>query len=301
MRPIFILSKGRPNPLTSQLFQAANIKHFIFIEPQDWQFYDVDLPPTAELVDIGENDRGITFVRQRILDQIRKIGTPCWMIDDDIFSVSEVELYEGGKIPKRKIKSEPSDVGKLFERMERDFEAANVCYGAPEIDAWALYGNHIGLIDSKFESNVVYIDPRLISPKCNYEGLSWKGEDITFAARAGFEGGIVRTHASFVFSTKEIGGKESRGGLAPMYDGWSSKVDAANAAMQKMLDDLRDEYLPLLTPEQRKKFGDKKLWRHTEFRNKARKGQFDTRAAWSHITLLYRMLQENRNADSQRV
>jgi len=83
-----IPSKGRPETKTYKLFEQANIKTFHFIEPQEISSYKV-----PNIVDIGENDKGISYVRNFILDWAVANGND-WIIvcDDDVTGIG---FYDG--------------------------------------------------------------------------------------------------------------------------------------------------------------------------------------------------------------
>ena len=77
---VFIPSKGRPNFKTGTLLRKAGIQYTVFVEPQDAPYY------TGEnVVLIEENDRGVGYARQSILEHARENGISWfWMLDDDI-------------------------------------------------------------------------------------------------------------------------------------------------------------------------------------------------------------------------
>lgn len=76
--PIFIPSKGRPNAKLFQMIPEA----VLVIEPQDRKPYaEVENKKLVML----ENNQGIAYVRQFILDHCREFGIEWyWMLDDDI-------------------------------------------------------------------------------------------------------------------------------------------------------------------------------------------------------------------------
>ena len=78
----YIPSKGRPKTKTYKLFEEAGIKVYHFLEPQDYGKYNV-----PNKVELGENDKGITYVRNFMLDFAEKNNEE-WVIfcDDDVTS-----------------------------------------------------------------------------------------------------------------------------------------------------------------------------------------------------------------------
>lgn len=89
----FIPTKGRPQTKTFKLFEEAGIEVRHFIEPQE-----IDKYPVPNKVSILENDKGISYVRNFMLDYARK-NNHDWVImcDDD---VDHFGIYKNGNIKK---------------------------------------------------------------------------------------------------------------------------------------------------------------------------------------------------------
>lgn len=89
----YIPSKGRPNTKTYKLFQDVGIKVLHFLEPQDIDIYKV-----PNKVSIGENDKGIGFVRNFMLNHAKDNNNQ-WVIicDDDVVSFG---VYNGKTVKK---------------------------------------------------------------------------------------------------------------------------------------------------------------------------------------------------------
>ena len=85
MKPIYIPSKGRAGQSkTIASLISEKINFIVFVEPQDAEAYATAYPKTKLKV-LDENDKGISYVRQAMLDNARKTKTDWfWMIDDDI-------------------------------------------------------------------------------------------------------------------------------------------------------------------------------------------------------------------------
>jgi len=81
--PIFIPSKGRAGKTkTDKLLREAGLNHTFFVESQDYNSYRA-AGNFAYVLD--EDNQGITYARQQILDFARRNGYhQFWMLDDDI-------------------------------------------------------------------------------------------------------------------------------------------------------------------------------------------------------------------------
>ena len=76
----FIPTKSRIDTNTYKLFDSVGIKVYHFIEPQEFNIYQV-----PNKINIGENNKGITFVRNFMLNYAKSINLE-WVIfcDDDV-------------------------------------------------------------------------------------------------------------------------------------------------------------------------------------------------------------------------
>ena len=91
MTPLFIPSKDRfNNSILLSSLQKTNINHYIVVEPQDSKNY-IKYYPKSNIVVLPENNKGISYVRQYILDYANKKKMNwIWMIDDDILPTISV-------------------------------------------------------------------------------------------------------------------------------------------------------------------------------------------------------------------
>lgn len=89
----FIPTKGRPQTKTYKLFQDAGIDFIHFIEPKEYNYYNV-----PNKVSIGKNDMGIGYVRNFMLNYAKQNNYD-WVImcDDD---VDHFGIYKNGNIKK---------------------------------------------------------------------------------------------------------------------------------------------------------------------------------------------------------
>lgn len=83
MIDVCIPSKGRPRTWTYTWLQEHGYNVYHFVEPQDEREYrEAGVP---NLVVIPDNDRGLMYVRNYILDWAREGGNEwIWILDDDI-------------------------------------------------------------------------------------------------------------------------------------------------------------------------------------------------------------------------
>lgn len=80
MKPIFIPSKNRPDSKLFQMLKDEGLDFTIFIEPQDSDKYK-----KYNTITLKENNKGIVYVRQAILNHARTNNIDWyWMFDDDV-------------------------------------------------------------------------------------------------------------------------------------------------------------------------------------------------------------------------
>lgn len=84
--PVFIPSKGRPNPTTARMLEGMGFTDYtIFVEPQDESLY---AQTTEKLFILDKNDQGLAYVRNFILKFAAEREIPFyWMLDDDISGI----------------------------------------------------------------------------------------------------------------------------------------------------------------------------------------------------------------------
>ena len=89
----FIPTKGRVNTKTYKLFKEAGIEVKHFIEPNEFDLYEV-----PNKVNIKENNKGVTYVRNFMLNYARENDYE-WVIfcDDDVNSFG---VYNGKTVKK---------------------------------------------------------------------------------------------------------------------------------------------------------------------------------------------------------
>ena len=115
-----IPTKGRKETKTFKLFEASGIEVFHFIEPQQIDEYDV-----PNKIDIKQNDQGISYVRNYILDWAKQNNHE-WVImcDDDVRYFGK---YNGRTLSDKNanIWHEIGDIAKKYQ-----FEITGINYSA---------------------------------------------------------------------------------------------------------------------------------------------------------------------------
>ena len=89
--PLFFPSKGRYHRRLRVIDQAIEAKRdvYVVVEPQEVQQYQSVYGDEVRYHVLGDNDRGVAFARNAIVDFGREANIPVWMIDDDCTSYVE--------------------------------------------------------------------------------------------------------------------------------------------------------------------------------------------------------------------
>jgi hypothetical protein len=95
MKPIFIPTKGRFNNCKTAELLGSISNMWLVVEPQELEKYKANYSD-FNYIELPENDKGITYVRNFILNFSNKMGYDWfWMLDDDI---SGIFRREGTKL-----------------------------------------------------------------------------------------------------------------------------------------------------------------------------------------------------------
>lgn len=193
----FILTKGRLNTKTYKLFQDVGIEVKHFIEPQEIEKYQV-----PNKVSILENDKGIGYVRNFMLNYARQNNYE-WVIicDDDVVSFG---IYNG-----KTIKQDASIWFKILEKVNKlPFELIGINYTQ---HAWHEKTNYS--INKKFAEVCVLMNVSKI--KWNYRPEFNLKEDRDFALQTIKNGNGILRFNHFWFSCPDVG--SNAGGLQSEY------------------------------------------------------------------------------------
>jgi hypothetical protein len=217
--PIYVPSKGRPDSFTMQLLEKHLIPYTAVLEPQDGFAYRAFSPKYCVQEILPENDKGIAYVRNYILNLTRGFGHKWfWMLDDDIKGFF---LTRDGKT----VKSDPKEV--LLEA-QRVFTNIGKYLGQGALEyqqfAWSAKKDHV--LNS-------YCD---VAVCINVENTQWVGyrpemelkEDRDFTLQILKAGFLTARASKCSFSAPKNG--SNKGGL---YDAYRSNREAA--ASQRMV------------------------------------------------------------------
>ena len=208
----FIPTKGRQNTKTYKLFQEVGIKVYHFIEPQEIDKYQV-----PNKVSILENDKGIAYVRNFMLNYARENNVD-WilMCDDDIDHFGE---YRNGNIKKNagiwleihnKVKNLP-------------FELVGINYRQL---AWTEKNYYS--INKKFAEVCVLMNISKI--KWSYRSEFNLKEDRDFALQTVQKGNGILRFNKFFFNCPDIG--TNKGGLQDEYNLKKDEQSAKKMCME---------------------------------------------------------------------
>jgi len=255
---VWILSKGRPVNMSSRLFSKWGIDHTIFVEPQDEEAYRAVLLPHAHLHILPQNNGGIGFVRNQMLETARSLGNvPYWMCDDDVENIWPSHVVRGKYV--RKLKG--GSAVDAMDHVERECLAhPEIAFGAPA---------HIGNIWTQSTTNtkidytsffINWIHPGRIHPELRWIGHG--SEDVLFAGQMVMTGGRLAWILGTGVEVAPIGFSPGAGGMAEYYQKWDEKVVPACQRMETHIERFRSFILQRLPPgKERDSVGRMKLVR----------------------------------------
>lgn len=200
----YIPSKKRPNTKTHLLFEGAGIKVIHFLEPEDYQIYNV-----PNKINIKQTNKGISFVRNFMLDYAKK-NNHKWVIfsDDDITAFG---IYKGKTIT-------------------RDANIWHEIYAKAQKLPFEIYG--INYVQHAWHEKNTYNINRKYVEVCvlvNVEKIKWRyvegmKQDRQFCMETIRNGyGVVKFN-HFWFRCPTVG--TNKGGL---YDNYKNKEDYISA------------------------------------------------------------------------
>jgi len=195
----YIPSKGRPSTKTHKLFQAAGIEVLHFVEPSEYEIYR--LPGTK--VDICEDNRGIAYVRNFMLDYAKQHGHIHVIVcDDDVTSFGK---YVDGE----RVKSDARIWLEIFDKVrDLPYELVGINY------VQFAWGKQKELsINTKFAEVCVLMNTSKIH-WCYRPEFDTK-EDRDFVMQTIRDGAGVLRFNRYWFACPGVG--TNRGGLQNLY------------------------------------------------------------------------------------
>ena len=287
---VWILSKGRPNPIFSQKLSAECIDHVIWVEPQDYESYrDATICKHVTLRRIPENNRGVTYVRQLMLDFAREEGHQVWMMDDDILGF--FRMLQRGPDDKARKRQAVSIMTALTEA-ESKFIANKLSYGCLIHNAFAIFGAP-GMNFRKLDYGSIWIDGASFPKSINYNSILGR-EDLYLAIQHVLDGNRAACDNDISVNHQPSANPKATGGLASWYADWEANVLTANAQLESFLDTLQASYVSLLDTKTQKELKNLKLYRQYEMAHGPRKGSTDTRPKWASIIKLRNAVYANK-------
>lgn len=193
----YIPTKSRYNTKTYKLFEEAKIPFLHFIEPEQYDKYNI-----PNKIDIKQNNQGIGYVRNYMLEYAKQNGHK-WilMCDDDVISFG---IYNGKTI--KKGATIWHDIYKIA--IKYPFEIIGINYTQ---HAWHEKNSYS--INKKFAEVCILI---------NTEAINWKyrpefnlKEDRDFALQTIKNGNGILRFNHYWFSCPDVG--SNAGGLQDMY------------------------------------------------------------------------------------
>jgi hypothetical protein len=193
----FIPTKGRTNTKTYKLFQEAGIEVKHFIEPQEIEKYQV-----PNKVSILENDKGVGYVRNFMLNYARKNNYDWVLVCDD--DVTSFGFYNG-----KTIKQDATIWFKILDKAKKlPFELIGINYTQ---HAWHEKTSYS--INKKFAEVCVLMNVSKI--KWDYRSEFNLKEDRDFALQTIKNGNGILRFNHFWFSCPDVG--SNVGGLQNEY------------------------------------------------------------------------------------
>ena len=287
---VWILSKGRPDPVTSRVLNSHGVNHVIWVEPQDEVAYRLAISAadrkTASLRVLEKDDQGIAYVRQALLTEGRRIQQPFWMLDDDIHKM--FKLLD--RLPDAKAMKRTADgASVILSEMQRDFLEAGVCYGSPANDAFAVFGS-TAMNFRTLNYVFIWLDPRKLPAGLDYD-LPGR-EDVYFAAKMILMGGKGAQHGGYSFVVTPLAANKT-GGLVELYSDWENKVIPVCKEMEASLDSKTKEIVDQLPANLKKAWGGKKVYAWYDIGYGPSKGKRYIKLAWVNLSKLAKLMHEN--------
>lgn len=274
---VWILSKGRPNNLSSALFSKWSIPHTVWIEPQDEALYRAAIQPHAQLRLLPQNNGGISYVRNHLLAEGRRLydedtaaggDGSCaayWMCDDDIIKLNTIAV----KPDSTRLIRINDEAHNVLDSLEREFMNSEIGHGAPYGDVYVWAAGKIGLKMDSPSYFINWIHPGRIDRDIQF-GIDGR-EDQVFAAAVMLSGGRCAQHSGYSVHVAPIGNPNGTGGLVQQYIDYDKIVSPASAEFANRIESSRAILVSSMSDGKDKdKFSRMKVvrWFHVKWGNK---------------------------------
>lgn len=219
---IFVPSKGRCHKQsTVNLLVKAGLQPTVVVEPQDYDEYVEALPKGTRIFCMTEDNQGIAYVRNVILQYAReaRIGG-YWMLDDDITRINTHPLR----------KTVEADITTALMYATGEFDRSGVAQGALEYSQFAWGA------DGKMKRNgycdvCVYVNPWKIPSTVRYRSEMNLKEDRDFTLQILSAGCRTARVTNFSFQAPKNG--SNKGGLHDTYQQTGREVEAVERMVKK--------------------------------------------------------------------
>jgi len=276
---IWIPSKGRPGSVFSTLLLKEGIPHTVWVEPQDEQSYKSAISdPLVTYKILDKNDQGVTYVRQKMLDECRNLGIKIFMMDDDIKCFLEVkDSTDPNKWARKKFLISAKEA---MERSENLFIENELAYGSFVFSVFA-HASESGFSKRKADTGSIWLDGSKVPTHVNYDEAPGR-EDLYFVTMLALSGAVCGKYFDIAVDHAPVALPVMKGGLADWYSKWEN-VEHANKLWMQALDKRKAEMIATLNTNEAAKFSAKSLYREKVIKMGQRKGCKDTSPNWKNI------------------
>lgn len=190
---VCIPSKGRAGSIKTLRLLDGYDKVLIFVEPQDYDAYVQKHSEHSKIINIGENDMGIAFVRNYIMDYCFSVGINYpWMIDDDMLYIFKRTYFKYEKNYYKLEALNPSECLEVLKECHYNFLHNFSSYAQYGISyktlnakvndmymfggtVWAIGMNNVKLLkecDIRYDLNLSTFEDYDLVAQCFLKGLS---------------------------------------------------------------------------------------------------------------------------------
>jgi len=196
--PICIVSKDRSETCTThKLLEYEGVRYFYMVEPNDYDLY-VNRFGSERVINIGENDKGIYYVRNFCIEWSNKLGySHHWQVDDDLKSLHyrHMNKYRGLR-DSEKIEN-PTSMLLYIENMSS--KCINFGAGCLTHDGFAFAKK------KDIDINKMIYCFQLINNKVKARYKPKTSEDIDFSLQILLEGYVTMVFNKYSFRTPSSG------------------------------------------------------------------------------------------------